>query len=338
VLYPKRGDDEQEEVEITTPFAIDSDEQGLCVEAIVKEKATQPPKPFTEGTLLKAMETAGRQIEDEELRDAMKDCGLGTPATRAGTIERLKQVGYIAMQGKRITITPKGRSAIELIRGAGVTLLASPDMTGEWERRLSAIARGQASASTFMESVKTFTRSIVDQVRQQPRAQRAAFMAPEAKQPTAGKGASEQGRSGRAAKTGRERNVAGAATKTRKRTAGDPEEQAPERHQAVSSGGATRLPTTQAAGEFGVADCPREGCGGRIFMGRKGYGCSHYKAGCGFVIWKQSFNKTLTDVMIRTLIKKGRTGSLKFQSDNGSTFEAKIILKDRQTGRIELER
>lgn len=328
VLYPKKGDDEQEEVEINTPFAIDPDEQGFCMEAIVKEKATQPPKPFTEGTLLKAMETAGRQIEDEELRDAMKDCGLGTPATRAGTIERLKHVGYIAMQGKRITITPKGRSAIELIRGAGVTLLASPDMTGEWERRLSAIARGQASASTFMESVKTFTRSIVDKVREQPRAQRAAFAVPEAKQPAAGG----------AAKPGRERDAAGAATKTRKRTAGAPEAKAPGREQTASSGGATTLPTAQAAGEFGVADCPREGCGGRIFMGRKGYGCSHYKAGCSFVIWKQSFNKTLTNVMIRVLIEKGRTGKLKFQSDNGATFEAKIILKDRQTGRIELER
>ena len=340
VLYPKKGDDEQEEVEITTSFTIDPDGQGLCVEAIVKEKATQPPKPFTEGTLLKAMETAGRQIEDEELRDAMKDCGLGTPATRAGTIERLKQVGYIAMQGKRITITPKGRSAIELVRGAGVTLLASPDMTGEWERRLSAIARGQASASTFMESVKTFTRSIVDKVREQPRAQHAAFAAPEAKV-TTGKGAAERGRAaGSPVKPGRERDAAGGATakQSRKRATGASESNAPGREQSVSSDGASALPTEQAANKFGVADCPREGCGGRIFMGRKGYGCSHYKAGCGFVIWKQSFNKTLTDVMIRSLIEKGRTGKLKFQSDNGASFEAKIILKDRQTGRIELER
>ncbi|MCK9907036.1 DNA topoisomerase, partial [Frankia sp. Cpl3] len=92
-----------------------------------------------------AMESAGKQIEDEELRDAMKESGLGTPATRAATIERLKKVGYVVMQGKKIQITQKGRTVIELIRGAGIELLTSPEMTGQWERRLNEISRGTAS-------------------------------------------------------------------------------------------------------------------------------------------------------------------------------------------------
>src|SRR5690606_36654459 len=118
--------------------------------------------------LLKAMESAGKQIEDDEAREAMKDCGLGTPATRAATIERLKQVGYITMQGKRITITSKGTAAIELIRGAGIELLTSPEMTGIWEKRLNDIARGRASSEQFMENVKKFATMIVDKVKVQP--------------------------------------------------------------------------------------------------------------------------------------------------------------------------
>lgn len=136
------------------PFAIAPADEVICSDAIVKEKDTQPPKHYTEGTLLRAMESAGKQIEDEELRDAMKDSGLGTPATRAATIERLKNVGYIEMQGKKIAITQKGRTAIELIRGAGIELLTSPEMTGQWERRLNEISRGTASDGQFMENVK----------------------------------------------------------------------------------------------------------------------------------------------------------------------------------------
>lgn len=102
-----KDDEEDEEIEVNEPFSIAPAEEVVCSEAIVKEKDTQPPKHYTEGTLLRAMESAGKQIEDEELRDAMKDSGLGTPATRAATIERLKNVGYIEMQGKKIAITQK---------------------------------------------------------------------------------------------------------------------------------------------------------------------------------------------------------------------------------------
>ncbi|MEC0212880.1 DNA topoisomerase 3, partial [Paenibacillus ehimensis] len=181
---PSRGkakaDREQEEdavaeEETDAPFALDPAQDVLCKDSAAKEKETQPPKAYTEGTLLKAMESAGKQIEDEELRDAMKDSGLGTPATRASVIERLKQVGYVVMQGKRIAITPKGRTAVELIRGAGVELLTSPEMTGQWERRLNEIARGAASDETFMKNVERFAALIVEKVRGQKPAAKQAF-------------------------------------------------------------------------------------------------------------------------------------------------------------------
>ncbi|MFC4303246.1 type IA DNA topoisomerase [Cohnella boryungensis] len=306
---------EDEELETDAPFEVDPSQPVVCTDVEVKEKETQPPKAYTEGTLLKAMESAGKQIEDEELREAMKDSGLGTPATRAATIERLKQVGYVDMQGKRIVITPKGRTAIELIRGAGVELLTSPEMTGHWERRLTEISRGQASAEAFMGNVKKFTWLIVDKVNHQRPAARNAFAKPEPP-----------------AKGTKAKKAAGGGNAVGRRTA-----------EAGGSGrgkGASSVKeAAQAAAQPGVIGlCPRPGCGGHIFMGRKGYGCSHYKSGCGFVIWKESLGRTLTDTMVKALIGKGKTAKLKFGQDGGEAFEARIALKDESTGELMLER
>jgi len=295
-----KEDEEEEETETDAPFSLQSSAGVKNITSEVKEKETQPPKHFTEGTLLKAMESAGKQIEDDELREAMKDSGLGTPATRAATIERLKQVEYIEMQGKRIMITKKGRMAIELIRKAGVELLASPEMTGHWERRLTEISRGAAADEAFMAKVKQFASFIVDKVRSQAGVSRAAFeserSAPREKRPAAAK-----------------KPRAAAAKPT-----------------ATSSEKAPAAP-----GTIGV--CPREGCGGTIFMGRKGYGCSNYKQGCTFVVWKESFGRTLTDAMVRALIEKGKTSKLKWKDERGETIEARIVLKDKKTGGLELE-
>jgi len=318
----KAKDDEEEESETETdaPFSVDPASGVKNVQSEVKEKETQPPKPFTEGTLLKAMESAGKQIEDDELREAMKDSGLGTPATRAATIERLKQVEYIEMQGKRIVITKKGRMAIELIRSAGVELLASPEMTGHWERRLTEIARGAAADDAFMAKVKQFAAFIVDKVRRQAGVSRAAF---ESERPaprerkSAGTRAGSAGGAGAAAKKPRAASAKAAAAK------------------ATSAAMAETAAAASTPATIGV--CPRDGCGGAIFMGRKGYGCSHYKRGCGFVIWKESFGRTLTDAMVRALIEKGRTGKLKWKDERGETFEARIVLKDTKTGGLELE-
>lgn len=382
------SDEDSAEEERDTPFRIDPEQDVVCSEAAVKEKKTQPPKAYTEGTLLKAMESAGKQIEDEELRDAMKDSGLGTPATRAATIERLKQVGYIAMQGKRITIAQKGRAAVELIRGAGVDLLTSPEMTGRWERRLNEIARGQASGDAFMEQVKKFAHLIVGKVRVQPRADRAIFAGAEAAAGPGGKGprAKRGGKGGAGASSGKSGDskgsvgedagvsvghsggnvgvsggrssgtaagATGGSAKPKARAAegrGHAASPAASRglaqgeaasakaaahgasEEAAASSEAVRAPVREAVGP-----CPRPGCGGSIFFGRLGYGCSHYKKGCTFVIWKNSLGKSLTDAMVRKLLQKGETGKLKF-TENGESFEAKLVLADPSTGRLELRR
>ncbi|GIP34679.1 type IA DNA topoisomerase [Paenibacillus sp. J2TS4] len=341
----RNKEEENEEVETDESFSVDKALEVLCTGSAVQEKETQPPKPFTEGTLLKAMESAGKQIEDEELREAIKDSGLGTPATRASTIERLKQVGYIGMQGKRIALTPKGRSAVELIRGAGIELLTSPEMTGQWERRLNEIARGQASDTAFMEKVKEFTVHIVNKVRSQPQADQAAFAQPEA--PAKGRSRAAGGTRRRTA-AGASAGTAGARPAATRAAAGEAAAKPGNARGGAGTRTAAGASGAQAAARAGGAAkssagviglCPRPGCGGTIFMGSKGYGCSNYKHGCGFVIWKKSkFGKTLSDTMVKSLIQKGSTNKLKFKSSSGQSYEGKLILADRNTGDLGMER
>ncbi|MFC5528751.1 type IA DNA topoisomerase [Cohnella yongneupensis] len=318
---------EDEAEETDAPFELDATQSVRCEDAEVKAKETQPPKHYTEGTLLKAMESAGKQIEDDELRDAMKDSGLGTPATRAATIERLKQVGYVDMQGKRIMLTQKGRIAVELIRGAGVELLTSPEMTGQWERRLNEISRGQASADTFMENVKKFTRLIIAKVSDQRPAMKNAFASAEPQAGSkGGKGGKTSGESGKGdAKSAKAGTGASFARSTGTRTA----------KAAGSAATATAAPPSPGV----IAACPRPGCGGQLFMGRKGYGCSNYRTGCGFVIWKESLGRSLTDAMVKSLAEKGKTAKLKFGGQDGEEpFEARISLTNPVTGELALER
>ena len=129
------------------------------VESLRKE--TQPPRRFTEASLLAAMETAGKEIEDTELREAMKDHGIGTPATRASTIELLIGREYIEREGRALHATEKG---IQVIRLLGEHQLTSPELTGDWERRLALIERGEDSRPAFMRDIAKFTTETVQEL------------------------------------------------------------------------------------------------------------------------------------------------------------------------------
>jgi DNA topoisomerase III len=126
------------------------------VESLRKE--TQPPRRYSEASLLAAMETAGKNIEDAELREAMKDSGIGTPATRAAIIERLIQVGYLEREGRALHATEKGIQVISLL---GEHPLTSAEMTGDWERRLGRIEHGADSRGAFMSDIVEFTTDTV---------------------------------------------------------------------------------------------------------------------------------------------------------------------------------
>jgi DNA topoisomerase-3 len=139
-------------------------EQGQavkCVAAEVEAKETKPPPRYTEATLLSAMETAGKLIDDEELREAMKESGLGTPATRAETIETLIRREYIERAGKDLTPTPKGLQVITMLEEHPLT---SPELTGDWEKRLTDIEHGEEDRGKFIKDIEDFTRATVEQI------------------------------------------------------------------------------------------------------------------------------------------------------------------------------
>lgn len=134
-----------------------------AAEAVRKE--TQPPRRYTEATLLAAMEGAGRELEDEVLREAMKGHGLGTPATRAAIIERLKEVGYVRAQGKVLFPTEKGERLVDLAEQVQAAVLLSAELTGEWEKRIADIQAGAYEPERLLDEMRDLAVGVVDRVR-----------------------------------------------------------------------------------------------------------------------------------------------------------------------------
>ena len=128
----------------------------------LQEKTTQPPKFYTEATLLRAMETAGKTVDNDELRDALKENGIGRPSTRAAIIEKLYQRKYIILKGKSIHATQVGIDLIHIIISP---LLKSAELTGLWEKKLREIERGDFTAQQFLEELKTMTAQVVYDVK-----------------------------------------------------------------------------------------------------------------------------------------------------------------------------
>lgn len=155
------GDDD-EAAQVLPPLAAG---QTLGGDFVVVAKQTRPPPRYTEATLLGAMESAGRHLTDEALREAMRDSGLGTPATRASIIETLVDRRYILRRGKQVLPTPLG---IDLIDKLPHRSLTSAQLTGEWEARLSRMARGEEPRPAFMADIGRFVGELVESVRAAP--------------------------------------------------------------------------------------------------------------------------------------------------------------------------
>jgi len=219
------------------------------------EKWTQPPRPYTEATLLRAMETAGKLVDNDELRDALKENGIGRPSTRAAIIETLFKRNYIRKEKKNLIATPTG---VELIQIIHEELLKSAELTGMWEKKLREIEKRTYNASQFLEELKQMVSEIVMSVLSDNSNRHITIQAP----------ASEKGEKTSAAS-------ASAAGKPKK----EPKKRAPRKSAAKK--------TEQTAGENQPADalvgtpCPL--CGkGTIIKGKTAYGCSEWKGGCTF--------------------------------------------------------
>jgi len=157
ILWTKQADDENNEEEEKTLPEFTKGENGPHKPDLA-EKTTTPPKPYTEATLLRAMETAGKLVEDEELRDALKENGIGRPSTRAAIIETLFRRHYIRKERKSLRPTPTGMELIGLIHEE---LLKSAELTGIWERKLRQIEHHEYDAKTFIDELKQMVTDIV---------------------------------------------------------------------------------------------------------------------------------------------------------------------------------
>jgi DNA topoisomerase III len=154
-----RGEDDEETEQQLPRLLADEQVQTRKIASVRKE--TKPPRRYSDASLLGAMETAGKLVADDELREAMKDSGIGTPATRAAIIERLITVSYVERDGRALVATEKGLNVIRLLNEHALT---SPGLTGSWEQRLGKIERGEDSRKQFMADIAGFAQETVKEL------------------------------------------------------------------------------------------------------------------------------------------------------------------------------
>ncbi len=162
-----------QESEQSLPSILEKGQRQEVRDVEALKRKTRPPKRFTEATLLTAMETAGKTLDEKELSEAMKECGLGTPATRAAIIEVLLKRGYVVREGKNLEATGKGIRLIEVVHPE----VKSPAMTGQWEAHLQRIQRGTAQLDPFLTGIENYVREVVGKIDEVPRAQSVAAAA-----------------------------------------------------------------------------------------------------------------------------------------------------------------
>ena len=215
------------------------------------EKWTNPPKPYTEATLLRAMETAGKFVDNDELRDAMKDNGIGRPSTRAAIIETLFKRHYIRKERKNLFATPTG---VELIGLIHEELLKSAELTGIWEKKLREIERQTYNASTFLDELKQMVSEIVLAVLSDNTNRRVTIM---------------------------EETPAPAAKSTKENAPKEPKKKRASAPKKPKPAPATEEPVIKIDDSMLGKACPV--CGkGIIIKGKTAYGCSDWKNGCTF--------------------------------------------------------
>lgn len=263
VLYPKKSEENLEVKPSTDIQELPYFQKGESDphSPYITEGKTKPPAHFNENALLGAMETAGKLVDDETLKEALKEKGIGTPATRASIIETLLKRDYIQRHGKSLTATDLGRYLIALIQDPN---LKSPELTGEWESKLKEIEQGKYSAADFMQKIGEFTLQVI---------------------------------------------VESDLTKI---------------NYAI------------------YGQCPK--CKSAIIKGNKGYGCSKWREGCSFVLWRHYKEIELNEGQIRCLLQKkillqpignqilslsddGELTEIPVPSDQGNRFKKPVTRK-----------
>jgi len=279
-------------------------------------KQTKPPPRHTEGTLLAAMETAGKQIEDEELRSAMKEAGLGTPATRASIIETLLKRTFIERNGKQIVPTETGMALIEALP---VPTLASPELTGSWEARLSRMARGLEQRADFMQDIAAYVTDLVDAIRKAP-VNRAMAAVPINRNPRA----ETSSNAAQPLRARAEEPVPAATHKGAKKIPAAPAKRGAVVSKPKSAASAAKPPSKAPATELPCPLCKQGG----LVRGKRGWGCSRWKEGCVFVVWFELQDIAITDAQLSDLVRKGKSRKISWPLQKGG---------EAVPGRLELD-
>lgn len=242
---------------------------GNVMKAEVKEGKTQPPKRYTEGQLITLMKTAGKHVEDKELEKVlMKTEGLGTEATRAGIITMLKDRKYIDIKKNFVYATPKAKI---LIGAIGSEILASPEMTAKWEKRLKDISEGEASPKQFMEQTNKMISHLIE---------------------------------------------------VSVKNAGDWAFDEEDKNSFTPAKSKFKRPV-----QFGK--CKQ--CDGQVVDKGSFYGCSHYsKTKCNFTISKKILGKSITQKMVKQLLKDNETDMIEGFSNKDNSFSAKLTWDDNE--------
>lgn len=237
---------------IMFPILIKDLDKKIILDHSYSKHQTQPKKIHTEASLLSAMETAGKEIENEDLKEQMKGKGLGTPATRSGIIEILIKRSFIIRKGKQLIPTTTGIDLIEKVRDHKISI---PEWTAEQEYELYKVETGENSYPDYIDNIKNIVRNIIQDL----------------------------------------------------------------------DGIKIEKPVVESKT---IGSCPK--CQkGDIIEGKKGYGCSGYKDGCNFVIWKEIAGKKISLSIAKTLIEKRRTKKLEgFISKAQNKFSASLILNN----------
>ncbi|MHC6199218.1 type IA DNA topoisomerase [Elizabethkingia miricola] len=237
---------------ITFPILIKDQDKKIILDHSYSKHQTQPKKIHTEASLLSAMETAGKEIENEDLKEQMKGKGLGTPATRSGIIEILIKRSFIIRKGKQLIPTTTGIDLIKKVRDYKISI---PEWTAEQEYELYKVEMGENSYSNYVDNIKNTVRNIIQELDRI-----------------------------KIEKQSVEKKIIGSCPKCQK---------------------------------------------GNVIEGKKGYGCSEYKRGCDFVIWKEKASKKLSASIVKTLIEKRKTKKLDgFISKAQNKFSASLILNN----------
>lgn len=265
-LYSRPGEMAQEADADSILPHFDKGESGPHEPSLAK-KTTQPPKYYTEGTLLRAMESAGKTVDDEALREAMKENGIGRPSTRAAIIETLCKRNYIFRKKKNIMVTQAG---IDLIATISEELLKSAKLTGIWESRLRRIERGEYSATEFIDELKVQIDRIVRDVMSD----------------------------------NSQRHIeTGTAPATPAASPADGAEGTAAASAANATSAKPKAPRKPAVRKFEQIICPL--CGkGHLLKGRTAYGCSEFRAGCALRLPFGQYPADLTPGKLNALLKK----------------------------------